>query len=163
MECLNFAVALEYDIKKQIQNLHASSTCQTQSLLNLLMKLEDGFCDLLTVAQAVKNASSYPEIETDSLVGADSMWDKVEEGILSDTNVTHNLVFMWSIYNLFEKSAQFYQQSMYNSPYPSTRLFFSSLFEVKKMIKRRLDMILRRIYNRVWSKVGFAPFLLGKE
>lgn len=164
MECLKFALELEKSIQQQIQTLHVNTSEELQTLLNVLLDFETHFCRILSQAQkAQNNVGAYPEIELNQLVGSDKVWKKIEESIPAQPVIPHDLTTIWAIYNMLEKSAQFYQQSMHNSPYPTTRLFMSSLFEVKKIIKKRIDVILRRMYNQVWEQVGFAPFLLGKD
>jgi hypothetical protein len=83
--------------------------------------------------------------------------------LASAGNTTNDLVALWAIYAALDKSAQFYRQAVLNTPYPLPRLFWGSLAEIKTMMRRRVDGLLRVMYNGIWEQIGFAPFALGRE
>lgn len=135
-----------------------------RNVLILLLKLQALF--KLDVKKALDvNAANetYSQIDLDALVGSDNEWEQVSQAFATSSPSSVNLTTIWMIYALIERSGQFYQQAANNSAYPSTKLFLSSLFQVRNIIRRRIGSILRVLYNNVWEEIGFAPFLLGKD
>ncbi|QDR80651.1 hypothetical protein [Sporomusa termitida] len=161
---LQFALELETALNNQITLLSANTgPLPAMALIN---KFQENFYALLTVASATDvNIDKYPVVETTGLLGSDSDWQQFthRDKPATDSVNLPALTALWSVYTLFDRSAQYYQQAAANSAHPATRLFFHSLAETKKMMRRRLAGIIQSLLNHYWGQLGFAPFMLGKE
>ncbi len=165
MESIDFATLLEEDIEKKVKLIRSKCPEELTLFLQLVDQCQENFLNLLRESQQVdEDVPVYPQIQTNNLVGNDEQWSQATHAFagLGQSSV-ENLTWLWMIYVLFERSAQYYQQAVANCPYPAERLFLKSLVEVKSLLKRRIDGAIRILYNEVWASVGFAPFSLGKD
>jgi len=165
MRDFQFAAAMEASIRQEIERLMDFSPQELQPAMAMLGKFQAEFELILDRVQLTNvDVGSYPTIHAENLLGPDSAWQQIAEhfGAAQDKTAA-NLAVLWAVYALMEKSGQFYQQAALNSPHPSTRLLLASLGEVKSMARRRVDALLRVMYNEVWADVGFAPSKLGKD
>jgi hypothetical protein len=165
MQIFQFAAAMEASIRQESERLADHAPDGMESILTAVAAFQAEFELLIDRAQYTKvDTGSYPEVKPAALLGADSAWQGAAGGLkAAATDNIAVLTILWQLYSLVEKSGQFYQQAALNSAHPSTRLYLSSLAEVKGMLRRRLDSLLRVVYNEVWAAVGFAPFILGKD
>ncbi len=163
----NFALMLENSIEEELAQImqHVPQEQPAyKSVLILVLKLQGLFKLDVEKARDVDAANqTYPLIDRDTLVGSDHEWEQIVDAFSTLSLSSVNLPTIWMMYGLIEKSAQFYQQAANNSAYPSTRLFFNSLFQVRSTVRRRIGGILRILYNITWEEIGFAPFQLGKD
>lgn len=165
MRDFQFAAAMEASIRQEIERLTDFAPQELQPALSLLGNFQAEFELLLDRVQLTNvDKGSYPSVNSETLLGADNAWQQVAErfGAAQDKTAA-NLAVLWSVHALMEKSGQFYQQAALNSPHPATRLLMNSLGEVKSMARRRVDALLRVMYNEIWADVGFAPAKLGKD
>jgi hypothetical protein len=165
MKVFQFAANLEAQIRQETEAVMAQSPAGLQAVVAAVGAFQAGIELLVDRAQYVDvDSGSYPEVKAAELLGPDSVWREATAklGEAGDSTVP-GLASLWFLIVLTEKSGQYYQQAALNSAHPSTRLFFSSLAEVKGMLRRRLDGLLRQLYNATWTEVGFAPFVLGKD
>lgn len=133
---------------------------------NLLLDVEQKFLTILKDASC-NDLHGYTFNIADNIADltTEKLWAEVLNGFAKEIiNMdVRKITALWIAYTLTEKSSQFYSQVSANSAYPSERLFFSSLAEVKNIIKRQLEKMIRISNNRIWSELGFAPFALKKE
>ena len=163
MQVLRFAASLEAQIRQEVEVVMAQSPAGLQTLVTAVGHFQAEIELLLDRAQGTDvDTGRYPEVNAAALLGPDSVWQEAAAGVARESTVGA-LASLWFLHTLTERSGQFYQQAALNSAHPSTRLFFASLAEVKAMLRRRLDGVLRALYNEAWAEVGFAPFLLGKD
>ncbi|HMM20496.1 MAG TPA: hypothetical protein PKA10_07130 [Selenomonadales bacterium] len=165
MREFQFAAAMEASIRQELERFMESAPQELQAALTMIGRFQAEFELLLDRAQLTNvDAGSYPEVNGEFLLGADSSWQQLagDFGVVRDKTAA-NLTVLWAVHALMEKSGQFYQQAALNSAHPATRLLMASLGEVKSMARRRVDGLLRVIYNEVWADVGFAPSKLGKD
>lgn len=165
MQVLRFAASLEAQIRQEVEVVMAQSPPGLQALVTAVGHFQAEIELLLDRAQGTDiDTGRYPEVNAAALLGPDSVWQEAAASVTEATDSpVVGLASMWFLHTLTERSGQFYQQAALNSAHPSTRLFFASLAEVKTMLRRRLDGVLRALYNSAWAEVGFAPFLLGKD
>lgn len=162
---IQFALELETAINNQIDVIAVSVTAkELEPIINLVKNFQDEFKKLLSHAANVDtDYAAYPPIDPAQLLGLETAWQQSNlQSIAWETNI-EVLSSLWSISVLIERSAQFYQQASLNSANPTSRLFFRSLSEVKKIVRIRLGTIIQSYYNYCWGELGFAPFLLGKD
>lgn len=167
MNVCQYALVLEGEIQQEVIQRIKNGPNNLLPLIETISTFQNRLTDLLikTVDQK-DSAYHYPDSETIQALVEIIDKDK-SKCIISDditpeaiTNIYINLSI---ITNLVEKSLQFYNQAALNSTYEYEKIFFSSIAEIKKVLKRRLDSTLRVVYNSLWSKIGFAPFMFGKE
>ncbi len=165
MKVFQFAAVLEAQIRQEVEVVVAQSPPGLQAVVTAVGAFQAGIELLVDRAQYVDvDSGRYPEVNAAALLGPDSVWQEATAKLgASDEATVVGLASLWFLIVLTEKSGQYYQQAALNSAHPATRLFFSSLAEVKGMLRRRLDGLLRQLYNAAWTQVGFAPFVLGKD
>lgn len=159
---LSFAISMENSILRQTEFFLNSGPAELQKVTTVLIRSQHELLEVLHQCISIHSQSAkYPELCVEQIVGSDSDWKfSLNADALS---LTDNLVQLWNIYAMTDKSWQFYQQSSCNSMYPGDSVFMSSVAQLKSMLKRRIDSVLRIIYNQVWLEVGHAPFLLGRD
>jgi hypothetical protein len=165
MKVFQFAANLEAQIRQEVEVVMAQSPPELQAVVTAVGAFQAGIELLVDRAQYVDvDSGRYPEVNAAALLGPDGVWQEATAslGDWRESTVV-GLASLWFLIVLTEKSGQYYQQAALNSAHPATRLFFSSLAEVKGMLRRRLDGLLRQLYNAAWTQVGFAPFVLGKD
>ncbi len=165
MQVFQFAAILEAQIRQEVEVVMAQSPPELQAVVGAVGTFQAGIELLVDRAQYVDvDSGSYPDVNAAALLGPDSVWQEAAARLgTSGESTVVGLASLWFLIVLTEKSGQYYQQAALNSAHPATRLFFSSLAEVKSMLRRRLDGLLRQLYNAAWTQVGFAPFVLGKD
>ncbi len=165
MQVFQFAAILEAQIRQEVEVVMAQSPPELQTVVTAVGTFQAGIELLVDRAQYVDvDSGRYPEVSAAELLGPDSVWQEATAKLgTSGESTVVGLASLWFLIVLTEKSGQYYQQAALNSAHPATRLFFSSLAEVKGMLRRRLDGLLRQLYNAAWTQVGFAPFVLGKD
>lgn len=165
MRVFQFAAAMEASIRQEAERITDQVPAGLEPVLAAVAAFQAEFELLIDRAQYTDvDTGRYPEVGTTTLLGTEKVWlgaaARLKEAGANNAAV---LATLWLLYSLVDKSGQFYQQAALNSAHPATRLYLSSLAEVKAMLRRRLDSLLRMVYNEVWADVGFAPFLLGKD
>jgi len=164
MKVFDVAIDLEASIRKEFEYMHDSALVELAPLLNFMIILQTRLENLLHKARNVDpDSSNYPEFDESELLGSEQEWRTVTKNLAPTSKGEQHLIHLWMIYAVVEKSSQYYQQATANSAYPATKLFCSSLFQIKTRQRRHIGGVIRGIYNDIWSKVGFAPFILGKD
>ncbi len=165
MKTFRFAASLEAQIRQETEAMMAQAPAELQAVVAAVGKFQAEFELLIDRAQYVDvDTGSYPEVKAEALLGPDGVWREATARLGTPGEaMMPGLVSLWFLHTLTEKSGQFYQQAALNSAHPASRLFFGTLAEVKTMLRRRLDALLRQQYNAVWAEVGYAPFVLGKD
>ncbi|MBP2653029.1 MAG: hypothetical protein H6Q73_598 [Firmicutes bacterium] len=165
MKELRFAVVLEASIRHEVEHIAKQASAELQLVLDIVSRFQAEFELLLDRACSIDVSNGkYPEVPVNVLLGSDGEWQQaIKSFTLSGDKSVANLTNLWMIIALIENSRQFYQQALLNCPYPTARIFLSSLAEIKIILRRRIDGVLRGMYNEVWAQVGFAPFVIGKD
>jgi hypothetical protein len=165
MNVLLCAATLEASIRQEIEAVTQQAPGELQPFWEVIGKFQVGFELLVDRAQYTDvDTGRYPGVDSAALLGSDETWQKIQRDFAAVPEKTiSSLTALWMIQALVEKSGQFYQQAAANSAHPSARLFFSSLAETKNMLRRRVDGLMRVVYNEIWAEIGFAPFTLGKN
>ncbi len=162
MEVWKIAHDLEIAFQRQLDLYSGISSPWLASIVHYLQKVQVLFLENLSEAANVNvDTTKYPLL-ADTFVDENADWKKLISE-LPAVNTIEDLVILWSIYASFDKLEQFYRQAGLNSPHPLTRAYFQSLSENKALFRRRIDGFLRSLSNDVWGKIGFAPFVLGRE
>ncbi len=165
MKQLQFAVKLETGIHRELKNLSTKGPPE-------LISVTGGFVEAHAKLALMLNNISYDDLvkgkyqasELGQIMATDEEWRRQLAAFrVGPENSVDYLTALWTIHIWLDRSAQYYQQAARNSEYPSLRLFFENLAQLKQILKRRADSLLRTAYNAVWEEVGFAPFLLGKS
>jgi hypothetical protein len=165
MNELRFAAAMEGAVRQEMEALVSQVSPELLQAISLINKFQVEFELLLDRVQCVDiNTGKYPAVDAAVLLGNDEVWQKALQQLGERTvKSSIDLTVLWMIHSLVEKSGQYYHQAALNSAHPATRLLLSSLAETKNMLKRRVDSLLRVLYNGIWSEIGFAPFVLGRD
>ncbi|MEG6586020.1 hypothetical protein [Dendrosporobacter sp. 1207_IL3150] len=160
MLALDTALSVEISIRKQLECMIKSDVnSEIADILHYLIKLNSELELILADAKKVDpNTSSYPNVDIAPLVGNDEDWRRYNELVEKVGTNYNSLVILWSLEAMIEKSAQFYQQASQNSAYSSTKMFLSSLYQVKTMKRRKISALSRIVNNNIWSVIGFSPF-----
>ncbi|WP_425061011.1 hypothetical protein SCACP_17780 [Sporomusa carbonis] len=162
---IQFAIELETALNKQIELVSDTVQAEFTPLITLISGFQRQFLQLLSDASTVNiDREQYPAVNQDRLLGPDVAWRQFtgQNTSIIETN-TQTITAIWSIYALIDRSAQYYLQAATNSAHPATGLFFHSLSQIKKILKGRLAGVIQMLYNHYWGKLGFAPFVLGKD
>ncbi len=165
MKMFQFAASLEAQIRQEVEDATGQAPPELQPVVAAVGRFEAEFELLLDRAQYVDvDTGRYPEVDAAALLGTNGVWEEAASRLrpFGETTVPA-LAALWLLHTLTERSGQYYQQAALNSAHPAVKLFFASLAEVKAMLRRRLDGLLRQLYNAAWAEVGFAPFVLGKD
>lgn len=161
---IQFAIELETSLSRQVAMLHETASVGTAAVLELVKDSQTKFLKILSELNTMESDTiRYPVVTESQLLGADAAWQRATENIADTKANLQELIGLWSIYVIIDKSVQFYQQTAANSAHPHARLFFNSLSHVKKILYRRLGGIIQIYYNYYWGELGFAPFILGKD
>jgi hypothetical protein len=165
MNSIEFAIIMETSVRQEFENVRREAPAELLPLLNLLLTLQTEYILLLEKAQIINgNTGNYPQPDDTALISSEADWQELVSAFAAvSPKQPLALTTLWMICALSEKSSQFYQQAATNTPYQTTRLFLSSLAQIKNMLKRRINGVMRIMHNDVWGEVGFAPFLLGKD
>jgi hypothetical protein len=164
MRPFEFANSLETVLLRQLESFSGDVSPELQPLLRSLQNSQATFLECLTLAAAVNvDSEPYPSVAVTILPGSDTVWQKQTAEFATAAKSSQDLVALWAIYTALDKTAQFYRQAALNTPHPLTRLFWGSLAETKSLMRRRVDGVLRIMYNNIWEQIGFAPFVLGRE
>jgi hypothetical protein len=159
---LLFAADLERNTLAELNRILENVPSIICPALTMLIAAEEGWNELFNLIE--NNQQQYPALNTESLAGSDKEWLKVIASLKeAQFQNTDSLTIFWMLYAIAERTTQYYQQAAANSAYPDERQFFISLAKCKLLLKKRIDSIMRIMYNHAWAEVGFAPFLLGKD
>ena len=154
---LQFTIQLETALRRKVEELSGSASENTKPFLDLVIAFEIRVEHLLTLPYNVPP-------DPFELLGEERLW--IESSVQMLTNHYDRgtmLIVLWSLVDLTERSVRYYHQASANSAMPHQRIFYSSLAEAKKMLKRKLEHNLRSVYNEIWAQTGFAPFDSTRE
>jgi hypothetical protein len=159
---LLFAADLERNTLAELKRILENAPSIICPVLDMLIAAEEGWNDVFKLLE--NNERQYPIIEAKVLTGLDNEWTKViatlKEVQFENADI---LLLLWMLHAAVERTMHYYQQAAANSAYPAQRQFFTSLVQCKLLMKKRLDSIMRIMYNHAWAEIGFAPFVLGKD
>lgn len=153
----HFTNSLEEELRQRFEDISSSAPEELQPVMNLVIAFETRLINLLQ--QPYEAPGDYLEI-----IGEERLWVETSQGVLNESsNKSFILSLLWSAVDLTERSIRYYHQASVNSSVPSQRLFFSSIVEMKKIIKKKLDHLLRIVHNEIWRITGFAPYDCTRE
>lgn len=153
-----FSVDMEAAVRLKVEYLLEQATDDIRPLLEMVIAFEIRLEKLL---QSAQDASVLDPFE---LLGEENLWLQATANLLTKPHdQAGSIVLLWILNDLTDHTIRFYQQAAANSSHPMSRIFYSSVAEVKKMIRRKLSNPLRTIYNEVWGQIGFAPFDLTRD
>jgi hypothetical protein len=159
---LLFAADLEKNILSELSKMAETAPSVLKPALQMLLAAENSWNELFTIAEI--EPREYPEPKAEALAGSDKEWQGIALDLKNTpADNTESLVLFWMLYAFIERTTQYYQQAAANCAYPADRQFFLALAQCKLLLKKRIDGIMRIMYNHAWAEVGFAPFLLGKD
>ncbi len=148
-----FASQLEEALRQEVERLVIQAPPDTRPLLELVIAFE------IRMQKLLNTADDISVLDPVELIGEETLWIQASTNLLSKPHdYAATLILLWTLCDLTERSSRYYREAAANSPYPAHRLFFSSVAEVKRMIRRKLDNPLRTVYNEIWGTIGFAPF-----
>lgn len=165
MDTCCYALIMENSIKQEVMFRLQNGPLQLKPLLETISTCQEAFIDILQNTFDKGNLSTYSEQDAiQTLFETIRLENKFEINSNDTTELVMNLYMTLSTLSIIiERSLQFYRQAANNSAYEYEKIFFNSLAEQKKVLKRRIESALRIVYNSLWSQVGFAPFIFGKE
>ena len=156
-EAIHFAIQLEAAIGLKVKKLKETEPDNAKHLLDMIELFEHRLETLL------RTVNETPVFDPFELLGDETLWIQASSNLLTTSHdAATTLTMLWTLCELTEHSGQFYYQAAANAPHLSERLFFRSLSEVKKLLYRKLNNVLRTIYNDIWGTIGFAPFDLTR-
>jgi arsenate reductase-like glutaredoxin family protein len=160
MQRFQYAIDMEHAIIEAMNQYDVKNSPSLKTTTDLLLNFETKFIALLE-----ETSHSYPEVSNcifnvNQLLEEKS-WLEVIQAFTADQALIKNreIITLWILYAMFDKSSQFYRQASANSAYPSEKLLFSSLAETKNFIKRQIEKFIRIYNNKIWSEVGFSPHI----
>lgn len=164
MKPTQFALEIETAIGSEIASITDIVTGNFPFII-LLKQFQDGFLQLLLAAEETNiDMTQYPIVDENKLLGSDIVWQEAINPSKINTNINITVLSkLWAINTAIDKSVQFYHQAAINSAHPQTRIYFSSLSHIKKILQRRMNGIIQIYDNHYWGELGFAPFMLGKN
>lgn len=153
-----FAINLEAAVRYKAEYFMAQASEDTRPLLEMVISFEVRLEKLLNSPQEVAVLDPF------ELMGEESLWLQASANLLAKPHdKAASIVLLWILNDLTDHTIRFYQQAAANSSHPASRVFYSSVAEVKKMIRRKLGNPLWTLYNEVWGEIGFAPFDLTRD
>lgn len=157
---LLFAADLERNTLSVLNKMLEGASKELHPVIHMLLYVQKGWNELLQLLEK----EDYPEPNAAVLAGSEKEWLQVMASLKQvEFKNTDDLILFWMLYALAERTLQYYQQAAANSAYPAARQFFTALCQCKLLQKKRIDSIMRILYNHAWAEVGFAPFVLGKD
>jgi len=160
MTPIQFAAALEASIRQEFESMIERAPQELGPLFIKLSKVQTEFELLLDRAQGINpELPQYPDVDQQELIGSDEEWRILTRDFADAPNKSIIcLILLLAAVEFLDKSEQFYRQAAVNSAHPTTKFFISSMAEVKAILRRRVDGVLRVMYNQAWGELGFAPF-----
>lgn len=164
MTIFQLALSMETCICKEIKELLKNAPNEIAPLFEAIHKTQTQLELLINTAMHINiDTEPFPVVDV-AILGTNASWKALNDNYANTSKTSiEDLISLWKIYTLIEKTAQFYQQSALNSPHPAAKLFFTSLSEIKHMLRRRIQGILQIMYNHIWSEIGFSPIVFGKD
>lgn len=162
MNAFEMAIEIEKNSIVNLTKLMQDEKPELKTVFEAIVAQQKYFIAVLAGSKTIEQTQGkYPEIATDGVFDENN-WQQAVHSLLQSNSKTEHITSLWMMYTVIEKSCQFYQQAGANTVFTPTKLFLSSLSQLKSLQRRRLDALLRTVYNEMWEAVGFAPVLLGK-
>lgn len=162
MKSLVYAVKMEAALREFLENSRPALPTSLLPLLDDLSRIESQLELILDKAAGCTDPVRLPAVDFSALIGPQPSTLAPKELPDDDNAMASIVLVLWMLSGTLEKMAQYYTQAAGNSAHPALQAFCRSLAEVKKISHRRLDGLLRILYNRIWERVGFAPYTLVK-
>lgn len=162
MDAIRYAIEMETQINKMVQLTAAEADRERMLLVEVLIKHQGKMLEVLLAAEKA-GAKYHSQIEIPALFDEAKWQEAMADMIIHPESLVSQLSLLWMLQALYDKSFQYYRQAGYNTPMPAAKYFYSSLAEVKNMIRRRIDAASHVLSNEVWGEIGFAPYVIGKE
>lgn len=162
MQSLAYAVKIEAALREFLETDRPTMPASLQPVVDDLAGLQSRLELILDKATGCLDPASLPTADFAALVTPQPTVLTMKDLPDDDNAVAAAVLVLWMLSGALEKIAQYYSQAAANSAHPALQAFCRSLAEVKKISLRRLDGSLRILYNRIWERIGFAPYTLVK-
>lgn len=162
MQGLAYAVKMEAALRQFLENNRLVWPAFLLPIIDDLTNLQSQLELILDKAASCADPARLPAVNFTALTGPQSVATFSNNVPDDDNTIAAAILVLWMLSGSLERMAQYYSQAAANSAHPTQQLFCRSLTEVKKISHRRVDGLLRVLYNRVWQRVGFAPYVLVK-
>lgn len=162
MQSLAYAVKMEAALREFLENNRLVWPVFLLPIIDDLTNLQSQLELILDKAASCADPARLPAADFTVLTGPQSGAMLRNDVPDDDNTIAAATLVLWMLSGTLEKMAQYYSQAAANSAHPVQQLFCRSLMEVKKISHRRVDGLLRILYNRIWQGVGFAPYVLVK-
>ena len=154
---ISFARALEDSVKVYVERELNYNREVIKEVLKLLRKQQSIYEKLLDQVQL--QLGIFPEVSIEDMM-EEKAWTSILEQYSStkEGDIASDFVVLTALYALIEKTAIYYNQAAFYNPYPAGKHFYSALSHIKHGTRRRVDAIRRVNENKIWEKIGFAPY-----
>ena len=158
-KCLEIAQKLENEVLNKIQKF-ANEAQVTSNYMNLILASQKNVVILLEQAAKQENSfPEYPDLNIEEIIFTQERWQEALDKILPDLEYQpQQLIELLMLDKANESLQEFYQQASANVPHPLSKLFLSSLAEVKNLQSMKISMFAKVYNNKLWGILGYAPF-----
>ncbi|KYZ77190.1 hypothetical protein AXX12_03390 [Anaerosporomusa subterranea] len=159
---LDFALQMEENNLSELLKQTQESSDALLPAMNVFLTFQQQFLQTLKDATLTEvDAIAFPSI-TSNIIPDEAEWQMVIATYAKTIqDPAQQFLRLWLVNSIFEKTAAFYRQVSISSASPAVRLFASSSAELKKIMARRVESVLRVCINKSWEKLGFCPFPLN--
>lgn len=159
---LDFALQMEENNLSELLKQTQGFSDALFPAMNMFIAFQQQFLQILKEATLMEaDAIAFPPIGS-NIIPDETEWQLI---IAAYAETIHDpaqqFLRLWLVNSIFEKTAAFYRQVSISSASPALRLFASSLAEIKRIMARRVESVLRVCINKSWEKLGFCPFPLN--
>ena len=158
-KCLEIAQKLELEILHKIE-LAAKEADSEQAYWQVILASQKKMLTLLSLASQQEDSfPEYPDVELETILMSKASWqeqlDKIQPGFEYQAK---QLMELLMLEKANESLQEFYQQASGNVAHPLSKVFLTSLAEVKNLQNMRISMFTKVYNNKLWSILGYAPF-----
>lgn len=153
---LNIAIDLEMQIADNLQT-NKNKYSEVHKYWASLLLSQEKLIDLLNQARIQPvSFPEYPDTDADAIVPESELWQTYCAAVAEYDAA--QLVALLSVRDLYGDMQEFYTQSAANVAHPLSKIFLQSLSEVKKLQQLKLSMLSATYQNKLWERLGYAPF-----
>lgn len=158
-ESLQAAYELELANLNQLQEWQKKAVTDID-YWQLLIDSQQKFLDILRVAMLQKESfPDYPEITPTQVLGESEVWQQaIAKALAANDYTAENILPLIMLTATGDRLQDFYQQAAGNVAHPLSKIFLNSLSELKQLQNMKAGMVLSAWQNKLWGKLGFAPF-----
>jgi hypothetical protein len=159
---LSFALQMEENNLSELLKQTQGTSDALSPAMNVFLTFQQQFLQTLNEAALMEaDTIALPPIAS-NIIPDEAEWQLIIAAYAqTNQDPAQQFLRLWLVNSVFEKTAAFYRQVSSSSTSPAVRLFTSSLAEIKKIMARRVESILRVCINKSWEQLGFCPFPLN--